>query len=106
MPCVENFESTRTPDVNAIAFICSKGRGEENDVCVMPAAGGAVRNVTSTWALDPSGPAWSPDSKTVYFSAGTPGKIPGFAAPGPGGTVPPSTAGRRQAAGTAATPHR
>src|SRR5213078_888785 len=51
-PYVENFAPAWSPDGNAIAFICSKGRGEKNDLCVMPAAGGAVRNVTSTWALD------------------------------------------------------
>src|SRR5947207_5242528 len=100
---VENVEPAWSPDGNAIAFICSKGRGEENDVCVMPAAGGAVRNVTSTWALDPSGPAWSPDSKTVYFSAETRGKIHVFAAPATGGTVRQLTTGERQLGGPAIT---
>jgi len=102
-PYVENFAPAWSPDGNAIAFICSKGRGEENDVCVMPAAGGAVRNVTSTWALDPSGPAWSPDSKTVYFSAETRGNIHVFAAPATGGTVRQITTGERQLGGPAIT---
>src|SRR2546427_2171267 len=51
---LENFEPAWSPDGGTIAFICSKGRGQENDVCVMPAAGGTVRNLTSTWDLDPA----------------------------------------------------
>src|SRR5207253_6970715 len=87
----ENFEPAWSPDGGTIAFICSKGRGEQNDVCVMPAAGGTVRNLTSTWDLDPASPSWSPDSKTVYFSAETRGNIHLFAAPvagGAGGAAP------------------
>ncbi|HYT99449.1 MAG TPA: S9 family peptidase [Gemmatimonadales bacterium] len=100
---VENVEPAWSPDGNAIAFICSKGRGEENDVCVIPAAGGTVRNLTSAWDLDPSGPAWSPDSKTVYFSAETRGNIHVFAAPAAGGTVRQITMGERQLSGPAIT---
>src|SRR2546421_10938287 len=69
----------------------------------MPAAGGAVRNVTSGWDLDPSGPAWSPDSKTVYVSAETRGNIHVFAAPATGGTVRQITTGERQLSGPAIT---
>ena len=100
---VENVEPAWSPDGNAIAFICSKGRGEENDVCVIPAAGGTVRNLTSAWYLDPSGPAWSPDSKTVYFNAETRGNIHVFAAPATGGTVRQITMGERQLSGPAIT---
>ena len=100
---VENFEPAWSPDGNAIAFICSKGRGEENDVCVIPAAGGTVRSLTSAWDLDPSGPAWSPDSKTVYFSAETRGNIHVFAAPATGGDVRQITTGERQLSGPAIT---
>jgi len=100
---VENVEPAWSPDGNAIAFICSKGRGEENDVCVIPAAGGTVRNLTSAWDLDPSGPAWSPDSKTVYFSAETRGNIHVFAAPATGGTVRQITMGERQLSGPTIT---
>src|SRR5207249_480749 len=74
-PYVENVEPAWSPDGNSIAFICSKGRGAENDVCVVPAAsgggggGGAIRNLTGAWDLDPASPFWSADSKTVYFRA-------------------------------------
>ena len=104
-PYVENFAPAWSPDGTTIAFICSKGRGEENDLCVMPAAGGGgpVRNLTSGWDLDPSGPAWSPDSKTVYVSAETRGNIHVFAAPATGGSVRQITTGERQLGGPAIT---
>jgi len=107
-PYLENSAPAWSPDGTAIAFSCSKGRGEENDVCVMPAAGGGggagpVRNLTSGWDLDPSGPAWSPDSKTVYFTAETRGNIHVFAAPATGGPVRQITTGERQLTGPAIT---
>src|SRR3989441_617610 len=101
-PYLENFEPAWSPDGGTIAFICSKGRGQENDVCVMPAAGGTVRNLTSTWDLDPASPSWSPDSKTVYFSAETRGNIHLFAAPvagGGGGGGRPNYTGERPPGG-------
>src|SRR3989475_4732994 len=103
---LENFEPAWSPDGGTIAFICSKGRGQENDVCVMPVAGGTVRNLTSTWDLDPASPSWSPDSKTVYFSAETRGNIHLFAAPvagGAGGDVRQITTGERQLGGPTVT---
>jgi len=104
-PYVENVAPAWSPDGTTIAFICSKGRGEENDLCVMPAAGGGgpVRNLTSGWDLDPSGPAWSRDSKTVYVSAETRGNIHVFAAPATGGSVRQITTGERQLGGPAIT---
>src|SRR2546426_979550 len=104
-PYVENVAPAWSPDGTTIAFICSKGPGEENDLCVMPAAGGGgpVRNLTSGWDLDPSGPAWSPDSKTVYVSAETRGNIHVFAAPATGGSVRQITTGERQLGGPAIT---
>src|SRR5438552_2162587 len=104
-PYVENVAPAWSPDGTTIAFICSKGRGEENHLCVMPAAGGGgpVRNLTSGWDLDPSGPAWSPDSKTVYVSAETRGNIHVFAAPATGGSVRQITTGERQLGGPAVT---
>src|SRR5947209_8873684 len=73
----------------------------------MPAAGGTVRNLTSTWDLDPASPSWSPDSKTVYFSAETRGNIHLFAAPvagGGGGDARRLTPGERKLGGPPATP--
>src|SRR5207245_365146 len=53
---VESRVPAWSPDGRTIAFICSKGRGLENDVCVIPTAGGATRNLTSEWPLDPLQP--------------------------------------------------
>src|SRR2546425_2989208 len=102
-PYLENFEPAWSPDGGTIAFICSKGRGEQNDICVMPAAGGTARSLTSAWDLDPTSPAWSPDSKTVYFSAETRGNIHLFAAPAAGGDVRQITTGERQLGGPTVT---
>ena len=90
-----------SPDGKWIAFECSKGRGEENDVCVMPAGGGAVRNLTGSWDLDPSGVQWSRDSKTIYCFAETRGNLHLFAVAGAGGPVRQVTTGERQLRGFA-----
>src|SRR3989441_1620136 len=65
----------------------------------MPAGGGALRNVTGSWDLDPSGVRWSRDSKTVYFFAETRGTRHLCAAAGAGGPVRQVTAGERQLRG-------
>ena len=90
-----------SPDGKTIAFICSKGRGEENDVCIVPAAGGTVRNLTTAWSLDPQDPSWSPDGKTIYFAAETRGNVHLFAVPAAGGAVRQVTQGERTLRGLA-----
>jgi dipeptidyl aminopeptidase/acylaminoacyl peptidase len=95
----ENGQPKWSPDGATIAFICSKGRGAENDVCTVPAAGGTTRNLTAAWDLDPNGPAWSPDGKTVYFTAETRGNVHLFAVAAGGGPVRQVTAGERQLRG-------
>ena len=95
----ENGQPKWSPDGDAIAFNCSKGRGAESDVCVVPAAGGATRNLTAAWDLDPSGPSWSPDGKTLYFSAETRGNVHLFAVATGGGSVRQVTSGERQLRG-------
>src|SRR2546428_330045 len=64
---VESRVPAWSPDGRTIAFICSNGRGLENDVCVIPTAGGATRNLTSEWPLDPIQPNWSTDGKTIFL---------------------------------------
>ncbi len=100
-PYAENHDPSWSPDGKSIAFVCSKGRGEENDVCVVPAAGGPVLNLTTAWDLDPEGPFWAPDGRTLYFAAETRGNVHLFAVPTAGGAVRQVTAGERQLGGFA-----
>jgi len=88
-----------SPDGRSIAFTCSKGRGEQSDVCVVPAGGGTARNLTGDWNLDPNGITWSADGKTLYFSAETNGNVHLFSAAVSGGAVRPVTSGERQLRG-------
>jgi dipeptidyl aminopeptidase/acylaminoacyl peptidase len=88
-----------SPDGRTIAFVCSKGRGMENDVCVVPVTGGAARNLTADWSLDPGSPTWSGDGKTMYFSAETSGNVHLFATALAGGPVRQVTTGERQLRG-------
>ena len=84
-----------SPDGTTLAFLCSHGRGEETDVCVVPASGGAARNLTSSWDLDPNEPSWSPDGKTLFFDANTRGNTHLFAVLVAGGPVRQVTNGER-----------
>jgi dipeptidyl aminopeptidase/acylaminoacyl peptidase len=84
-----------SPDGSTIAFLCSRGRGEETDVCTVPAAGGATRNLTTAWELDPNEPSWSPDGKTLYFDANTRGNTHLFSVVVAGGAVRQVTTGER-----------
>ena len=53
------------------AVIAAKqNHGAPNDVYTVPAAGGTLTNITSTWDLLPGPPSWSPDGRYVYFGAG------------------------------------
>ena len=95
-PYAESHDPAWSPDGKAVAFLCSKGRGEENDVCVVPATGGATRNLTAAWDLDPQEPFWAPDGRTLYFGAETRGNIHLFAVAATGGPVRQVTSGERQ----------
>lgn len=84
-----------SPDGATIAFLCSRGRGEETDICIVPAGGGAVRNLTQSWDLDPNEPSWSPDGGTLYFDANTRGNSHLFSVSAAGGAVRQVTTGER-----------
>jgi len=44
-----------SPDGKTIAFVCSKGRDVENDICIIPASGGTARNLTAVEWSKPHG---------------------------------------------------
>jgi dipeptidyl aminopeptidase/acylaminoacyl peptidase len=95
----ESTDPAWSPDGRSIAFGCSQGRGQESDICIIPAVGGPVNNLTAAWDLDPSAPMWSADGRTIYFSADTRGNAHLFAVPAAGGTVRQITLGERQLRG-------
>ena len=66
---------------------------------MIPATGGASRNLTADWNLDPSAPTWSADGKTIYFNAETSGNVHLFAVTASGGPVRQVTTGERQLRG-------
>jgi dipeptidyl aminopeptidase/acylaminoacyl peptidase len=89
-----------SPDGRTIAYVCSKGRGEQQDLCVTPATGrGQPVNLTQQWDLDPGDPTWSPDSKSIYFSSDVRGNAHLFVVPAAGGPVRQVTTGERQLRG-------
>ena len=92
-----------SPDGRQIAFICSRGRGEQNDVCVMPAGGGEARNLTSSWDYDPREPEWSSDGRSVTFTADYQGNVHQFRVAASGGTVQQVTRGLRSLGGFSAS---
>ncbi len=83
------------PDGRSIAFNCARGRGEPDDVCVMPAAGGEPRTLTGGWDYDPGPPRWSPDGRHVLFQAEIEGSVHLFRVPARGGAVEQVTRGLR-----------
>ena len=70
-----------SPDGNQIVFEC---RNESNDdICVTPASGGAVRRLTRHAARYAS-PSWSRDGKWIYFTSNRSGSFQIWKAPADG----------------------
>ncbi len=69
-----------SPDGRAIAVLREEGlsrilaegrtQGSPLDVVLIPATGGAPRNLTPDWDDLPGAPRWSADGASVYFNAG------------------------------------
>jgi dipeptidyl aminopeptidase/acylaminoacyl peptidase len=88
-----------SPDGRSIAYLCSKGRSEPVDVCVMPAGGGESRDLTAAWTYDPGGLEWSNDGRYLTFEAEYQGSSHRFRVSARGGPVERVTNGLRQLAG-------
>jgi len=63
----EDYAPTWSPDGRQIAFV--SWLDDKADIYVMNADGGSVRNLTHSHALEMAFPKWSPDGKTIMFSA-------------------------------------
>jgi dipeptidyl aminopeptidase/acylaminoacyl peptidase len=71
--------------------------GGSEDLFVLPAGGGEPINLTANWMYDPGTPAWSPDSRYIYFSADVGGTTHLFrVAPRAGAPVEQVTKGERR----------
>jgi dipeptidyl aminopeptidase/acylaminoacyl peptidase len=73
--------------------------GAAVDLYRMPAAGGAMVNLTPDWDLIPDPPQYSPDGKFVYFAAAVGGDTQLFRMPAPGGQPEQVTHGERNLGG-------
>ena len=76
-----------------------QAHGSPIDLFVIPAAGGAPRNITADWDLMPGSPGWSRDGAHIYFTAGIGGDIHLFRVPTNGGQVEQVTEGARRLRG-------
>jgi len=79
-----------SPDGKSIAFRSQARAGYEADrwrLMVYDRASGAVREVTTGFADHVEAFAWSPDSGTIYFTAGVNARTPVFAVSAAGGAV-------------------
>ncbi len=88
-----------SPDGRTIAFNCSTGRGQPEDLCVIGVSGGEQQNLTPRWDLDPGAPEWSPDGSSIAFQAEIQGSSHWFRVPARGGPVAQVTQGPRQLGG-------
>ncbi|HUG26802.1 MAG TPA: S9 family peptidase [Gemmatimonadales bacterium] len=70
--------------------------GGSQDLYLQPAGGGTARNLTAEWDLDPGSPRWSPDSRSLYFTAQIGGAIHLFRVAAAGGPVEQVTRGERR----------
>ena len=73
--------------------------GGPQDLYIRPAAGGEPINLTANWDLDPGAARWSPDSRFIYFTAGTGGETHLFRVSVPGARVEQVTKGQRRITG-------
>jgi dipeptidyl aminopeptidase/acylaminoacyl peptidase len=79
-----------SPDGGAIAFRAQMRGGYESDrwrLMVYDRGPGAVRNLTEAFDRHVGEPAWSPDSRTLFFAAEDGGRAPIFSVPAAGGAV-------------------
>jgi dipeptidyl aminopeptidase/acylaminoacyl peptidase len=73
--------------------------GGPTDLVIIPASGGAEKNLTAEWDYLPTNANWSPDGKYIYFSGGVGGTTHLFRVSPNGGPVQQVTTGQRRVGG-------
>ncbi len=77
-----------SPDGKWIAYVGSaKGGVYQDDLFLIPAAGGTPKNLTAAFDLDAGTAHWSPDGKTLYFTSTQRQAVEVFAADAASGGV-------------------
>lgn len=97
-----------SPDGRSLAYLSRRETGGQLDVNVVALSAegtfeGAPRNLTHNWDLNPDPPSWTPDGRTIRFTAGVGGNEHVFEVPAAGGAVRQVTRGDRQLAAVSYT---
>jgi len=87
-----------SPDGKWVAFFSGDGRvndwpGHRTEICVVPASGGPVRNLTRAADLEADDFAWTPDSASIHFAAQQKMATQLFSVPAAGGAPKALTSG-------------
>jgi dipeptidyl aminopeptidase/acylaminoacyl peptidase len=73
--------------------------GGPRDLFIRPTEGGEPINLTANWDLEPGQTQWSPDARSIYFTAGVGGESHLFRVSVPSGKVEQVTTGPRRLGG-------
>jgi len=97
-----------SPNGNRLAFRSTPARGEQTDIMIVDVRtdgsfASEPRNLTAQWDLSPGAPEWSPDGRTIRFSAGIGGSAHVLSVPIAGGTIQQVTRGDRQLSSVSTT---
>jgi dipeptidyl aminopeptidase/acylaminoacyl peptidase len=79
-----------SPDGTQVVFNATSianRHATQNQLAVVPAAGGKPQLITASLDRDAGGAIWSADGKTIYFGAQAEGDIPIYSVPAKGGAI-------------------